>query len=449
MLTESSMPEPKIRVLHVGKYYPPFHGGIENFLCDLAECQLEQGDVEPSVLVHQHEVGRAEEAETANGVFVRRVRIIGRALFTPFALLFLRSLNRTIEERNPDILHLHLPNPSTFWCLFSKSARKRPWIIHWHSDVLGGAPNWAVRLAYPVYRIFEWALLKRSKCIIATSPPYLETSAPLAEFNHKCQVVPLGIKSLSSQQGVESAQKTMASDRGHSGEQVTEESDGADITSKSKRLNASNLGSKWDMASTPDADSHPAATERAPLKVLSIGRLTYYKGHEHLIRAVAKTPHVQLDIVGDGEEHGSLLKLIEALSLSERVRILGSLPQADLEDVLSNCDLVCLPSVERTEAFGLVLLEAARAGKPSLVTCVKGSGMTWVVQNGITGWTVEPGSAEDLQRVLADISKNRSELSQRGQLARERFSREFQIAAVANRIQTLYSKVGGRYTPLP
>ena len=62
-----------------------------------------------------------------------------------------------------------------------------------------------------------------------------------------------------------------------------------------------------------------------PLKVLCIGRLTYYKGHEHLIRAVAETPDVQLDIVGDGEEREALLKLIEVFSLSERARILGSL----------------------------------------------------------------------------------------------------------------------------
>ena len=443
------MPDIKVHVLHIGKYYPPFHGGIENFLCDLAECQLEQGDVEPSVLVHQHEVGRAEETETANGVFVRRVRVIGRAVFTPLAPLFLRSLNQTIEEREPDLLHLHLPNPSTFWCLFSKRARKRPWIIHWHSDVLGGAPNWAVRLAYPLYRIFESALLNRSKTIIATSPPYLDTSAPLAAFKHKCQVVPLGIRSLPSIAGPERAKKAMASNREHSVEQVTEESHGADITSQSEPVSTSHVEGLRDKASTPNLENHPDAYVSAPLKVLCIGRLTYYKGHEHLIRAVAEIPNVQLDIVGDGEERKSLSTLIEALSVSERVRILGSLPQADLEDVLSNCDLVCLPSVERTEAFGLVLLEAARAGKPSLVTCVKGSGMSWVVQNGITGWTVEPGSAEDLQQVLADISKNRSELSQRGQLARERFAREFQIAALANRIQTLYSKVGGRYTPLP
>ena len=435
------MSDIKIRVLHIGKYYPPFHGGIENFLCDLAECQLKQGYVEPSVLVHQHELGRAEEKETANGVFVRRVRIVGRAVFTPLAPLFLRSLNRTIEERNPDILHLHLPNPSTFWCLFSKSARERPWIIHWHSDVLGGAPNWAVRLAYPVYQIFERALLQRSKCIIATSPPYLETSAPLVAFRHKCEVVPLGIKPLSSDQGADSAQQTMAFDRGHSVEQVTEENDKTDIRSIPQHKNAAHLEGSRDMENTPGVESHPATKESASLKVLCIGRLTYYKGHEHLIRAVAKTPDVKLNIIGDGEERESLIALITALLVSERVRILGSLKQADLHDLLNNCDLVCLPSIERTEAFGLVLLEAARADKPSLVTCVEGSGMSWVVQDGITGWTVEPGSAEELRQVLATLSQNRSELSHRGQLARERFESEFQIAAVANRIQVLYQKV--------
>ena len=441
MLTESSMPDTKIRVMHIGKYYPPFHGGIENFLCDLAECQLKQGYVEPSVLVHQHEVGRAEEKETANGVFVRRVQIVGRAVFTPLAPLFLRSLNRTIEKQRPDILHLHLPNPSTFWCLFSKSARKRHWVVHWHSDVLGGAPNWAVKLAYPLYRIFERALLSRSSTIIATSPPYLETSAPLAAFKYKCQVVPLGIKPLPYRPGSERANRLAAEHKGNRVELGTEENEVAGMLPVPERDGTSNLEGLRDMASTPDEENHLDAYVSAPLKVLCIGRLTYYKGHEYLIRAVAETPDVQLDIVGDGEERKSLIKLIKAVSLSERVRILGSLKQEDLERLLNECDLVCLPSSERTEAFGLVLLEAARAGKPSLVTCVKGSGMSWVVQDGITGWTVEPESAENLKQVLANISKNRSELPRRGALARERFAREFQIAAVANRIQALYSQV--------
>ena len=429
------------KVLHIGKYYPPFHGGIENFLCDLAECQLEQGDVEPSVLVHQHEAGRTEETDTVNGVYVRRVKIVGKAVFTPVAPLFLKSLNQTIDQQKPDILHLHLPNPSTFWCLFSKKARQLPWIIHWHSDVLGGAPNWAVKLAYPFYRIFERALLDKSKTIIATSPPYLGTSAPLVAFRDKCQVVPLGIKPLSSGQGAQSANRSAAEQKGSRIELGTGENEAADILPIAEQESASDLEDARHMANNPGLGNHSTASTTATLNVLCIGRLTYYKGHKHLIEAVAETPDVQLDIVGDGEERESLTTLINSMLVSERVRILGSLKQDDLEDMLCNCDLVCLPSIERTEAFGLVLLEAARAGKPSIVTRVEGSGMSWVVEDGITGWIAHSESTEDLVKVLVNITKDNSELERRGELARERFNNKFQIGAVERKTQTLYQYV--------
>ena len=406
-----------LRVLHIGKYYPPFHGGIENFLCDLADCQLEQGNVEPSVLVHQHEVGRAEETETANGVFVRRVRIIGRAVFTPLAPLFLRSLNRTIEERNPDILHLHLPNPSTFWCLFSKRARKRPWIIHWHSDVLGGAATLKVKLLYPWYSIFEQAVLRRAAAIAVTSPPYLASSEPLKKHHDKCHVIPLGISSNRDFKLVVDDEVS----------EVPEEDmdiiEAESSHSKSPRLITSMEGG------------------RRPLRLLCIGRLTYYKGHALLVKALAEVTEVTLDIVGDGEERLALSQLVESLGLSQRVHLRGTLEPNALNMAIKNCDLVCLPSIERTEAFGLVLLEAARAGKPAIVSGVEGSGMSWVVEDGVTGWTVAPKSSTDLAAVLDDVLKNRSELLQRGALAKARFEKDFQIESIAARISRLYLSI--------
>lgn len=408
------MKETKLRVLHIGKYYPPFHGGIENFLCDLAECQLEQGDVEPSVLVHQHDVGRAEETETANGVFVRRARLVGRAIFTPIAPLFLRSLNRTIEERDPDILHLHLPNPSTFWCLFSKKAKKLPWIIHWHSDVLGGQATWKIKLLYPWYRIFEQALLRRANAVIVTSPPYLASSAPLKNHHAKCEVIPLGI---STNRDLEREVDDGAS--------LTSEDDVSITTAASSPLESPMFSSS-------------SKTSDAPLRLLCIGRLTYYKGHVLLIKALAEVPEVTLDIVGDGEERRALSQLIGSLGLTQRVCLRGTLGPDDLDEAIEHCDLVCLPSIERTEAFGLVLLEAARAAKPALVTGIEGSGMSWVVEGGVTGWTVEPGSAEDLKQVLANISKNRAELASRGALAKARFEKDFKIASVAASVGQLY-----------
>ena len=324
-----------VRVLHIGKYYPPFHGGIENFLRDLAECQLERDDVEPSVLVHQHAAGFAEETETANGVFVRRVKIVGKVVFTPLAPYFLRSLNRTIEEQNPDILHLHLPNPSTFWCLFSKKAKELPWIIHWHSDVLGGAATWKIKLLYPWYSIFEQALLRRANVVLVTSPPYLDSSAPLKKHHAKCQVTPLGISANRDLQRV-------GDDEGS----VTPKKNRSFTTAASSPLESPMLSPSFEPSN-------------APLRLLCIGRLTYYKGHALLIKALAKVPAVTLDIIGDGEERLSLSQLIQSLGLTQRVRLRGTLGPEALDAAIENCDLVCLPSIERTEAFGLVLLECA------------------------------------------------------------------------------------------
>ena len=406
-----------LKVLHIGKYYPPFHGGIENFLYDLADCQLEQGDVEPSVLVHQHEVGRAEETETASGVFVRRVRIVGRAVFTPLAPMFLRSLNRTIEECDPDILHLHLPNPSTFWCLFSKSGRKRPWVIHWHSDVLGGAATWKVKLLYPLYSVLEQTFLRRADAIIVTSPPYLASSAPLEKHRAKCHVIPLGISN-------DCDLKCMVED--YEPEMLEEH---VSVSAAEKTFSESQM--------LPPS----LKPSSAPLRLLCIGRLTYYKGHALLIKALANVPEVILDIAGDGEERQALIHLIESLGLIERIRLKGSLTSKELESAINDCDLVCLPSIERTEAFGLVLLEAARAGKPALVSSVEGSGMSWVVENGVTGWTVIPKSSTGLVEVLNDIVVNKSELVRRGALARARFERDFQIESIATNISQLYLSI--------
>ena len=98
-----------------------------------------------------------------------------------------------LAEFRPDVLHLHLPNTSAFWALKSRRARAIPWVVHWHSDVIGPGLDAKLKLFYPLYRPFEQALLKRADAVIATSPPYLESSRALQPFRDKCRVIPLGL----------------------------------------------------------------------------------------------------------------------------------------------------------------------------------------------------------------------------------------------------------------
>jgi rhamnosyl/mannosyltransferase len=131
-----------------------------------------------------------------------------------------------------------------------------------------------------------------------------------------------------------------------------------------------------------------------------VGRLTYYKGHRYLIEAIKDLPNVRLELVGEGELRSDIEKQIQKLGLGERVKLLGRLSDHDVNRAIARCDILCLPSIERTEAFGVVILEAARLGKPALVSDVKGSGMSWVVEQHKTGWVVKAQSAETIRAIF-------------------------------------------------
>lgn len=374
-------------MLHIGKFYFPFFGGIEKVTQDLVESKEYQTKVSTMVLAHQEDAFVPTRYKEFNNVEIRKVKCIGRMIYAPIAPFFLHELNKAINDFSPDIIHIHLPNLSAFACLFSSKAKRIPWIIHWHADVLGNAPDKKVKLFYPIYRLFERQLLSRAKSVVVTSPPYLAHSESLKSYENKCVIIPIGLK------------------------------DKLGTSSVNISLNKSHLD------------------------LLMIGRLTYYKGHELLIRALALLPpsfNVTLNIIGKGELQVPLQTLVDELSINDRVRFLGSVDDNVLNHYLINSDLLCLPSIEKTEAFGVVLLEAAMYSKPCLVTDVLGSGMSWVVQDNNTGYVVPNNNVEALAKKLSYIYSNKYELISFGKNARCRFEQVFSINKVAENFVALY-----------
>lgn len=377
-----------IKVGHVGKYYSPFKGGIENFTKDLVDNRVYALNVKPVLIVHQEEPGVASNTSFTQGVKVRKVSIMGKLLYSPIAPTFLRELFTFIKEEDLDVIHIHSPNVSAFLLLLISSAKKIPWVVHWHSDVVGAKPDWRIRSLYPIYRIFERAILKRASQIIVTSPNYLAASRALKPYVEKCSIIPLGLSSPALQPNVLTSQKR--------------------------------------------ADG---------LKLLIVGRLTYYKGHNQLINALAKCPNVQLDIVGTGDLEAALTKQCDELDVTSRVRFHGFLDDEELARLYITCDLLCLPSIEKTEAFGLVILEAARLGKPALVTNVHGSGMSWVVEHKKTGLVVDANSVDALVEAITYAENNKELLIQYGQAARKKFESQFHMDQIALKIVGLYRQV--------
>ena len=160
-----------LRVLHVGKFYPPHRGGMEVFLADLIAEQRRQG-LDAHALVHGDPL-------PDDPPWLHRVPVQFSLVYAPIALGFRRAFNQALRRIQPDVLHLHMPNNSVFWALTLAQARDLPWVVHWHSDVVVSRIRTAVALAYLLYRPFEQAVLGRAERIIATSQPYLEASDPL------------------------------------------------------------------------------------------------------------------------------------------------------------------------------------------------------------------------------------------------------------------------------
>lgn len=376
-----------MKVLHIGKYYHPFFGGIEAYLKALVESPSYQ--VDSYVLVHQEQIGLESQSHVINNIKVRKVKTVANLLYTPIAPSILRELNNAIATFSPDVIHIHMPNPSAFACLLSCKAKSIPWVVHWHADVVGQVPDFKIKIAYYGYRIFEKMILKRANAVIATSPNYSLSSIPLKKFQDKTFVVPLGIK---------------------------------DIPYPSTKEN-------------PD---------ESQLKLLIVGRLTYYKGHELLIKAIAGLANpslISLTIIGEGELKGKLQNIVTETGLSDQVCFVGQVDNEQLFQSIAECDLLCLPSIERTEAFGIVLIEAGRFAKPVLATRVEGSGMAYVVKDGQTGILVEPNSISAIQHSLTAILNGEYSLNQLGRNARMRFTQKFNIECSAKSICTMYENL--------
>lgn len=391
------------RVLHIGKFFYPSHGGIETFMYDLCEACHRRASTQ-AVLVHCDKDQRGGHSDLADFPFLtrfERVHQLGRVAYAPISPSFGRSLDNMIEDFHPEIIHLHLPNPSAFWVLFSKKARNIPWVIHWHADAYSPDFDTIVRLFYPLYRPLETQLLKRAKRILVSSPPYLQSSPALQRWQEKCSVIPLGLPA----KRLECIISTQAS-------------------------------GLW-----PSDKKSETQTALRPLKVLAVGRLTNYKGFQYLIQAIAMAD-AELVIAGQGDELAKLRALIAKTKNLDRVCLVTEVPDLIRNALLMECDLVCLPSINRAEAFGITVLEAMALGKPAIVSNIPGSGLPWLVEDNITGWHVPPKDPEAIAATLQGLALDRDRLSSAGRLSQERFRNHFDIDDVARQVLSAYEDLG-------
>ncbi|MCK4668012.1 glycosyltransferase [Candidatus Dependentiae bacterium] len=300
--------------------------------------------------------------EMIDQVHIIRTGTIINALSTPFSTMYFYYLSRI----NPDLIIINLANPiSVLAYMLIRPPGKL--IAAYHMDIV------RQKNIFQLYKpILIYFLKKYPVRIVASSYKYVENSRVLRKFREKITVIPYTIE----------VSKI-----------------------KPEQVTGMNPGYKY---------------------ILFIGRLIYYKGVQYLLEAMKNVNgDCHIVIIGGGVLENKLKGQVKETGLdSSRIHFVGKISEKQKYSYLKGAEMLVLPSSHKTEAFGIVLLEAMVFGKP-LVTTELGTGTSWVNQDQWTGIVVPARNSEKLAGAINKILNN-PDLSRRfGDASLKRFNTEF------------------------
>ena len=287
--------------------------------------------------------------------------------------------------READVVHYLFPWP--FADVLHAAVRPdQPAVLTYISDVV------RQRFLGAAYAPLMWRTLHGMRAIVANCPAYVRTSPILSDpsVRDKVRVIPLGI----------------------------------------------------------DEDSYPCAGddgvfERVGVNAdepffLFVGVLRYYKGLDFLIRG-AKNLGTRVVIAGSGPEGHRLMALAQECQ-SSHVVFAGQVSDAEKVALMKRCRALVLPSHLRSEAYGMVLVEAAMFGRP-LVSCEIGTGTSFVNAHEETGFVVPPEDPLALNVAMNTLLADESLADRMGLAARKRYERLFSGEALGKAYSALYRDV--------
>ncbi len=281
-----------------------------------------------------------------------------------------------------DIYHSHIPSP-----LFAFMLRKAsPHVVTYHNDVvvpvrLNGfaLPRWFGTSLEWLNRRLVQPILDEAEIVIATTQSYAETSPVLRNYLHKIRIVPNAV----------------------------------DVSFYPQRM----------------------GKEKENF-VLYVGRLLNYKGIDSLLSAmseVQKRADLRLVLVGDGYDRGSLEEL--AAKMKVRAEFMGRLERKRLIDFLSRAEMLVLPTSNRLEAFGIVLLEAMACETPVLAFDTPG-----VNEVAMAGGRVFSSTSELAESIL-ELHENESLRMSLGRRGRRAVEEKYSWSRVLDEMESVYNEI--------
>jgi rhamnosyl/mannosyltransferase len=283
---------------------------------------------------------------------------------------------------NYDIVHVHHPDPMACLSLFLSNYKGKV-VLHWHSDIL------KQKTLLKLYQPLQNWLIKRADMIVGTTPVYVQQSPCLQQVQHKIDYIPIGVEPI------------------------------VPPRDRVQEIRASYKGKKI---------------------VFSLGRLVEYKGYEYLIEAAEYLNDDYVVLIGGGGPlRGKLQAKINNAGLSDRVKLLGFLPDEVLPQYFEACDLFCMSSIWKTEAFGIVQIEAMSCGKPVVATRIPESGVSWVNEDGVSGLNADPENGKSLAEAILKVTKNEETYNKFAKGAYDRYKSLFSYEQMIDNCMRIYS----------
>ena len=374
-----------IRVLTFGRFADANFGGLERYVFELARS-----------LSHEvHYTNIVAERGPLPDLRIVGETVRARPWFhiggTPVCPSMLVHALRAHRHAPFDIVHLQFPaDPMAHWATMAlpKSVKR---VITWHSDIV------RQRTLLSLYRPFLNQLLRSADAVIASTPAHFSSSGQLAPVKHRPEilhVVPYGFE-------------------------------------------LERFGVR------PPLADELRRRHDASLLVFALGRHVYYKGFQFLIRALAGVPGAKLILGGEGPLTQELRREAAEVGVADRVAFVGRIPEQDLIAYYHACDVFCLPSMEPSEAFGIVQIEAMAASRP-VVCCELHNGVTWVNRDRVTGLVVPPADASALAAALRALAADPALRESLGRAGKERALSVFTTAAMSRGTLAVYRDVLGR-----
>lgn len=374
-----------MRVLQFGRYWNENFGGLERHVQLLSKGLAAQG-VDVVNLVAASGINGSDEI--LDGYRLVRVPSFGTVFSTAMApTLVLKALSLH-REKPFDIIHLHFPDPlSHLASLFLPASIKR--VITWHSDIV------RQKRLLALYRPLLQRFTRSADALVAATQMHYESSTqiPADMPATRRHVIPYG-------------------------------------------LNYSSLALTPSLIALRDAIRSKA--NGRPV-IFALGRHVYYKGFDVLIEAMR---HVDAYLVlgGEGPLRSQLQAQAVQIGVSHKVWFVGRIPEVELPAYFHACDVFCFPSVEQSEAFGLVQLEAMACGKPVVCSQLE-NGVNVVNLHQETGLAVPVRDPVALGGALMQLLRDDSLRSRLGEQAKVRAYSLYSLSAMTTSHMHLYKSL--------